>query len=56
VLEQRLLHWASKRHPGKEREWLLARYWRRVGENRRVFAAPEGVELRMYRFVSVLKG
>jgi group II intron reverse transcriptase/maturase len=56
VLEQRLLHWASKRHPGKEREWLLARYWRRVGENRRVFAAPEGVELRMYQQLSILRG
>src|SRR6266852_8556135 len=27
LLEQRLLTWAGKRHPGKARDWLLARYW-----------------------------
>jgi RNA-directed DNA polymerase len=56
LLEQRLLNWASKRHPGKGRDWLLARYWRQVGENRRVFATADGVQLRAYRQVSFLKG
>ena len=32
LIEQRLLRWASMRHPGKERTWLLARYWRSAWE------------------------
>src|SRR5947209_11071512 len=37
LLEQRLLTWASKRHPGKARDWLLARYWQRTGGQKRAF-------------------
>src|SRR5207245_9536006 len=32
LLEQRLMDWASKRHPDKARDWLFGRYWHRVGE------------------------
>lgn len=56
LVEQRLLHWASKRHPGKVRDWLLSRYWQRVGNQRRVFATADGVQLRVYRQTSILKG
>jgi len=56
LLEQRLITWAGKRHPGKARDWLLARYWQRVGEHRRVFATHDGVQLRRYRQTSILKG
>ena len=56
LVEQRLIKWASKRHPGKERDWLLARYWHPVGEHRRVFATHDGVQLRTYRQTSILKG
>ena len=49
LVEQRLLHWASKRHPGKARDWLLSRYWHPVGEHRRVFATHDGVQLRTYQ-------
>lgn len=55
-LEQRLLNWASKRHPGKARDWLMTRYWQRVAENRKVFVTPEGVQLRTYRQTSILRG
>ena len=56
LLEQRLLQWASRRHPGKSRDWLLNRYWQRAGKHGRVFATPEGVQLRIYRQTSFLKG
>ncbi len=56
LVEQRLINWASKRHPGKARDWLLNRYWHPVGEHRRVFATHDGVQLRTYRQASILKG
>jgi len=55
LMEQRLINWASKRHPGKARDWLLSRYWHRVGEHRRVFATHDGVQLRTYRQTSILR-
>ncbi|MGI9058966.1 MAG: reverse transcriptase domain-containing protein [Ktedonobacteraceae bacterium] len=55
LLEQRLIHWASKHHPGKARDWLLARYWQRIGEHRRAFAVASGAHLRTYRQTSILK-
>jgi RNA-directed DNA polymerase len=54
-LDQQLLQWASLRHPGKTREWLRDRYWPRRGERGRVFATPEGAELRRYRQASSRK-
>ena len=56
LLEQQLIKWASKRHPGKARDWLLNRYWQRAGEHRRVFATHDGVQLRTYRQTSILRG
>jgi len=55
-IEQRLLNWAGKRHPGKAREWLLNRYWQRVGSHEKVFAIRDGAQLRTYRQASILKG
>lgn len=55
LLEQRLMKWADRRHPGKERDWLLNRYWQRTGK-RRIFATNDGVRLRAYRQASILKG
>jgi RNA-directed DNA polymerase len=48
LMEQWLINWASKRHPGATRDWLLSRYWQRIGNHRRVFATPDGAELRTY--------
>jgi RNA-directed DNA polymerase len=56
LIEQRLMTWASSRHPGQERDWLLSRYWRRVGERKRVFATHDGIALRSYRPMSILRG
>jgi RNA-directed DNA polymerase len=56
LVEQRLLSWASKRHPGKARDWLLARYWHSVGNHRRIFATSDGVQLRRYGQTSILRG
>ena len=55
LVEQRLINWASKRHPGKARDWLLTRYWHAVGKQKRVFAPHDGVQLRAYRQASILK-
>jgi len=55
LLEQRLLRWAGKRHPGKAREWLLNRYWQTVGKHR-MFATHDGAQLRTYQQASILKG
>ena len=48
-VEQLLLKWAAQRHPGKGRDWLLKRYWQHVGQQVRVFATPEGMQLCTYR-------
>ncbi len=56
LVEQRLINWASKRHPGKARDWLLTRYWHRAGNHRRIFATSDGVQLRTYRQMSILSG
>ncbi len=56
LVEQRLIYWASKRHPGKARDWLLTRYWHRAGNHRRIFATSDGVQLRTYRQMSILSG
>jgi RNA-directed DNA polymerase len=55
LIEQRLLDWASKQHPGKARDWLLARYWQRVGSQLRVFATPDGLQLRAYQQTGFLE-
>jgi RNA-directed DNA polymerase len=54
LMEQRLIRWASKRHPGKARDWLMDHYWRSVGERRRIFAAHGKGQLRAYRQMSIL--
>ncbi|HEX6777264.1 MAG TPA: group II intron maturase-specific domain-containing protein, partial [Ktedonobacterales bacterium] len=56
LMEQRLINWASKRHPGKNRDWLLGRYWQHTGERRRVFATRDGQRLRAYQQTSILGG
>jgi len=55
VLEQRLLRWASRQHPGKNRDWLLLRYWHLVGKQKRVFSTHDGLQLRRYQQTSVLE-
>lgn len=55
LLQQRLLAWASQRHPGQTRAWLLVRYWHGAGKQKRVFATADGVQLRAYRPVRLLK-
>ena len=55
LMEQQLLHWASRRHPGQSREWLLARYWQQSGQQARTFATSDGLKLRPYRHMSILK-
>jgi RNA-directed DNA polymerase len=56
LIEQRLINWASKRHPDKARDWLLARYWHHNENSRRIFATSEGVQLRTYRQTRILRG
>jgi RNA-directed DNA polymerase len=56
LVEQRLIHWASKRHPGKARDWLLTRYWHHDGKHRKVFATDDGIQLRTYRQTRILRG
>ncbi|GAC1564153.1 MAG: hypothetical protein NVS2B2_31080 [Ktedonobacteraceae bacterium] len=56
LMEQRLLRWAGKRHPGKAREWLLTRYWHAIGKQGSVFSTHDGMQLRRYQHRSILKG
>ena len=56
LLEQRLLIWASRRHRGKARDWLLTHYWRRIGQHGRVFATDDGMLLRGYEQRGILRG
>ncbi len=56
LMEQRLLSWASRRHPGKARDWLLARYWKRMGQYGRVFTTDDGALLRNYEQRGILRG
>ncbi len=54
LMEQHVLRWAAKRHPGQTRDWLLARYWQQRGQQR-VFAPADGQALRTYRQKSWLE-
>ena len=56
LVEQRLVNWASRRHPGKARDWLLTHYWHQTGQHRRVFATDDGIQLRGYRQTRILRG
>ncbi len=56
LMEQQLMNWASRRHPGKARDWLLARYWHRVGQQGRFFATDDGLLLRGYQQRGILGG
>ena len=56
LMKQQLLNWASRRHPGKARDWLIARYWRRMGQYGRVFTTDDGVLLRNYEQRGILGG
>jgi RNA-directed DNA polymerase len=44
-----LRSWIRFRHPNKGKHWRMQRYWRRKGNDQRVFATPEGVELAAHR-------
>lgn len=55
-MQQQLIQWASTRHPGKARDWLLEHYWRQSKNHQRTFTAPDGLQLRPYRQISILKG
>lgn len=54
LMEQRLIYWASKRHPGNTRDSLLTRYWRSSGTRKRVFATNDGAQLRAYQQATIL--
>jgi RNA-directed DNA polymerase len=56
LMEQRLISWASRRHPGKARDWLLSHYWHRAGQHRKVFATDDGLQLRGYQQTRILGG
>ena len=56
LMEQQLLNWAGRRHPGKARDWLLARYWKRMGQYGRVFTTDDGALLRNYEQRGILRG
>ncbi len=55
LMEQHLLRWASQRHPGRTRDWLLAQYWQQSRLQERVFASADGQKLRTYRQKSFLE-
>jgi RNA-directed DNA polymerase len=48
-VERLLLRWARGQHPIQTSDWLLTHYWRRIGEQAKVFATPEGTQLRSHR-------
>lgn len=48
LLWDQLMNWARKRHPGQNNNWLLSRYWQRVGKQGLAFSTPQGVQLRSY--------
>ncbi len=55
LVEQQLINWASKRHPGQTLAWLLRRYWQPLGEHGRIFATPDGDQLRAYQHMNMLR-
>jgi RNA-directed DNA polymerase len=38
LLFWRLMRWAKRRHPNKSAEWISQKYWRPIGDRKRVFA------------------
>ncbi|MGO4379139.1 group II intron reverse transcriptase/maturase [Pseudoduganella sp. RAF53_2] len=39
LLFWRLMRWAKRRHPNKSVDWINKKYWRPIGDRKRVFAA-----------------
>jgi RNA-directed DNA polymerase len=44
LVYQKLWTWAKRRHPRKNKGWVVKKYWRTIGENNWVFAAQQGKE------------
>jgi RNA-directed DNA polymerase len=48
LLTGMLWHWAARRHSTKGRRWIVARYWRRIGNRGWCFALPHGPRLALH--------
>ena len=45
ILFKRLLKWAFRRHPNKPKNWVIKKYWKKVGNDNWVFGENEGLTL-----------
>ena len=45
LITKRLLRWAYRRHPNKNKHWIVDKYWKRIGNDNWVFGDKEGATL-----------
>ena len=45
LTNMRLLRWAYRRHPNKNKKWTVGKYWKSVGNDNWVFGEKEGINL-----------
>ena len=53
ILYYQLVQWAQWQHPGKPQGWMNRKYWRRIGNQRWVFAASETERIRTHSMTKV---
>ena len=55
LLHQRLMRWAYRRHPNKNKYWIVNKYWKRVGNDNWVFGVKEGITLIKHAQTAIIR-
>ncbi|MDJ0569317.1 MAG: group II intron reverse transcriptase/maturase [Pleurocapsa sp. MO_192.B19] len=55
LLFQRLLRWAYRRHPNKNKQWVINKYWKRIGNDNWVFGEKEGLTLIKHQQTAIIR-
>jgi RNA-directed DNA polymerase len=54
VLYHQLVKWAKWRHPYKNMEWIMGKYWRKIENRQWVFATPEEMTIRRHSMTPIV--
>ena len=52
---KRLLRWAYRRHPNKNKYWIVDKYWKTVGNDNWVFGEKEGATLIKHPQIAIMR-
>jgi RNA-directed DNA polymerase len=51
----RLMRWASRRHPNKNKHWIVNKYWKTIGGDNWVFGEREGATLIKHQSTAITR-